>query len=528
MNANELDTFELEPDEWERRRLLGLTQDGSAATGCSAGSHHWRNQLLEKQQSYLQDKRQEETSTRKGKVLSRRLPVAVASFVLLIALGFGGLTFANARQTHVQQQYALNLLKHAFDLYCEDLELVNEGIALAQQELPEQPTWQLAQSDWQRLVAFNNSARALHSAKGGHTALGQAYLDRVDLEELSGVGSAEVELLLACAHAKASFETLRNYGARGTLRFEQMQGLFQNAKSALDDAKLQLDSARFSSLQQELLVCALEIDHARFRLKTAGYHDGSEMQSEKYAEIKEMLAEADSNLELVPPEERNIPWWILKLRLAGNKLLHEQRLLISGLPNIDLSVLARAPNPFGESVDPLLVSDDRYAASLAYEYGVYLGNRGDLLLEAREEYGVDRSELEMDFREQAIEVLDRIPLHSRTTRFRENLVLNYCRLLMCQVDSFVANEELEERWPELIKVSVSIQTLTGTSLMHPVGQDRGLARAIAATILGTPESEVDFFMDRFNGKIAGSLSEANRARVYQLRAAMADEASLDN
>ncbi|MEM7560345.1 MAG: hypothetical protein AAF394_14590 [Planctomycetota bacterium] len=233
-------------------------------------------------------------------------------------------------------------------------------------------------------------------------------------------------------------------------------------------------------------------------------------------------------MDLVSADERNIEWWVLKLRLAGNRLLYEQRILVSKSAPVDLGVLDQDPNPFRDSVEPLLNSDDRYVASLAYEYGVYLGNRGDLLMEAREIYGVNRSELEERYRKQAITVLGRISLESRTTRFRENQVLNYCRLLMCQVDALIREEELEERWAELVEVSVSIQTLTGASLMHPVGQDRGLARAIAATILGTPESEVDFFMDRLNGKIAGTLAEANRARVLQLRAIMANEAILNN
>ncbi|MEM7560346.1 MAG: hypothetical protein AAF394_14595, partial [Planctomycetota bacterium] len=228
--------------------------------------------------TYLQGKRQEETAPRNRKTVSRRLPVAVASFVLLFALGFGGLTFASARQTRLHERYAIDLLKHAFDLYCEDLELVNEGIVLAEQELPDQPTWQLAQSDWQRLVAFNNSARALHSAKGGHTSVAQAYLNRVDLQTLSGQGSPATELLLACAHAKASFETLRNYGARGILKFEEMQKLFRDTTKELSRAQLQLDELSFTGLERQLLISALEIDYVRSLLKTAGRFDSSQSQ----------------------------------------------------------------------------------------------------------------------------------------------------------------------------------------------------------------------------------------------------------
>lgn len=528
MNASEPNTFELEPDEWERRRLLGLTQDGSAVTEYSAAANRWRSHLLHQQQVYLQAKGRAETASQNVKTISRRLPAAVAGLVLLIALGFGGLTFASARQTRLHERYAIDLLKHAFDLYCEDLALVNEGIVLAEQELPEQPTWQLAQSDWQRLVAFNSSARALHSAKGGHTLVAQAYLNRVDLQALSGQGSPATELLLACAHGKASFETLRNYGARGILKYEEMQKLLRDTTEELRQAQLQLDELSFTGLERKLLISALEIDYVRSLLKTAGRFDKTQSQLSVYEEIKELLRITEANLDLVSLNERNIEWWVLKLRLAGNRLLYEQRILVSNSAPVDLGTLDQDPNPFRDSVEPLLNSEDRYVASLAYEYGVYLGNRGDLLMEAREIYGVNRSELEERYRKQAIKILDRIPLDSRTTRFRENLVLNYCRLLMCQVDSLIRDEELEERWSELVEVSVSIQTLTGTSLMHPVGQDRGLARAIAATILGTPVSEVDFFMDRLNGKIAGALTEANRKRVYQLRAAMADKPLLNN
>ncbi|MEM7475269.1 MAG: hypothetical protein AAF483_09775, partial [Planctomycetota bacterium] len=168
MDANDLyDNSGCLEQDHRKKVLFGLTDQNE----CKADevSADLRKELLAQRHAYVQQ--QHATKKAKDGVLPRmgrkwkRRTLLGGLFAAGFAITFRRFSLASARNGRAQSDYADSQLGHAFDLFCEDAVVVNEGVERAQESLPDKPFWSFSSSDWEHVAAFSNTALALSCAK---------------------------------------------------------------------------------------------------------------------------------------------------------------------------------------------------------------------------------------------------------------------------------------------------------------------------------------------------------------------------
>lgn len=424
--------------------------------------------------------------------------VAIATVLVL----FVGLRSVDARRNYSNQIYASRFLSSVLDLFCEDLEVLNEFSSQSEKLLPNTNGGWIGSSDWIFLHSFSRSSQSLLSTHIGHydIALSQLASAEQTINKSGDVPDLQsVELLLKLCNAKVGFDIRERVGAGGVSKIEETAlSTAVNEITIIEDFEAVIQQLEFSSAElgiadgyRALLLAGLRIDLGRARLKLGGRLN--ETTSEKEIELNYDGARAEFERAALGLDqfesERDSLWWSLKFRLLGNSLLlanrefetrnaerAETRLrdLAQEVADLELELI---------STD-MLTSASRYRTSLLFEVAVCHGNLADALYDLSSDSQPFADDARQSLsRQRAIELLELIPSHARTVRHRENLALNVGRLLKLKVRAAVGGAK-SDRPVESLRIDASkLEFLIGDLLDGITGQVLPDQRLLAAILL---------------------------------------------
>ncbi|MEM7476508.1 MAG: hypothetical protein AAF483_16090 [Planctomycetota bacterium] len=464
------------------------------------------------------------TSKRAGaKRFGSLTKIAVGLLCTAALLGTWSVVEANAARQRGQQEFTIRNLESAFDLFCEDKELIRECSDAANRGLPSAPylPGRIAR-DWHELAHFNESLLLLLQVKDG--TLRPIGMNVAGSDQFV---SPTVQLLINVANGKARFETLQSMAAQGRLSEADRSLLFESGRTNFENAMTYLDSgfAREQGISEDdetLLATSVAIDATRLELKYLRSRELSfDEELSLYKEFERRFASLQKTLDSVSAEECMPQKLVLEYRLKGNLLLLQGRLAWMGvLEDFDLNTLIDEVSVQETHVNQKLPETNRYKSSYQFERAIYLSNVADLISQLNDSGEIGRRDLliqERDFRGQVIDQLALIPVSKRTMRYDENLALNLLRKLACQACILIADDNLRRDFQTLRNQAEGVKPLLGPIFEQKIGQVLARNRLLVAEILDYPRADIEAFYDRIPHDISRSREFFAIEAIRQLR-----------
>lgn len=470
-------------------QLLGLQDSDGIAT--QEQRDQMRREILARRERYLAAKSVEPS-------YAPRRPRWGAAAILISLVGsvFGvgiALNSATAEQEESNQLYAAQMLASSERFDCQDLSVLSQSAAEAEDLLPDASALGLARNDWLHVYTASRAARCLFTARLGNAELATSQIDST--RQFAGLlpkqaSSIDTRLIYNLCLGKAGQSVCELLVDRG----ERTRALpyAESTLDALDEAYQGLhENIDLTSSKYALLASSVQLDIAR--LRTRGINPASETLPEINSAISQASRLAQRHLESV--SKRDAPWWIQYLRLRAHDLLMEERSIgTSPIASDDIRGRLHTVMSIEQRIVLLTNSSPALTSSLSFQQAIYLSNLADLLASSLEKTQLQEFGPEVVLlRDKAIKLLASVPIADRTHLHHTNTMINYSRRMQANCELAVYSQEtnvefasflnaagddakslettagnlLERKWPQL---SVARQLLASELLEYPSGQ----------------------------------------------------------